>query len=165
MRLVMAVSADGYVARGLDDDMRWAGRADKQAFRLLTSVGGVCAAGSTTFGLMPGLQGRRLVQLTRRAPQGFDQLDGARSMTLSQFAYAHPNGWLLGGQTVALEALDGMMLDEVFLVRNRTSLGSGVAEDMRWRMAKRFWDSRDVVTLDCEADGSSAVVERWSRRG
>lgn len=152
MRLIMAVSADGYVSQGPEDDMSWTGRADKQAFRLLTSVGGVCAAGSTTFDRMPELPGRTLIRLTRMAQEG--------SMTLGRFAHLHPGGWLLGGATVAREAFDLGMIDEAFFVVNGTELGSGQAEGLRFDMARRFWRSRDVLSFS--AGDSTARVERWS---
>lgn len=44
LKLIMAVSADGFVSNGPDDHMDWTGPDDKKAFRLLTSVGGVLGA-------------------------------------------------------------------------------------------------------------------------
>ena len=63
LRLIMAVSADGYLASGLNDDMSWTGQLDKTIFKLLTSVGGVVGAGHNTFWQLPHLSGRRLVCL------------------------------------------------------------------------------------------------------
>lgn len=159
MKLIMAVSADGYVAKGPTDDMSWTGRADKHAFRLLTSVGGVCAAGSRTFDQMPKLPGRELIRLTRHAPPNFDD---SSSMTLGRFAYLHPSGWLLGGPTVAQEAFELGMVDEAFFsVAEGVKLDGGIGEALRARMASRFWQSRTVLTLDVA--GSRARVERWAR--
>ncbi len=47
MRLIMGVSADGYVAMDDEDDMSWLGETDKKVFRIITGVGGVCAVGGT----------------------------------------------------------------------------------------------------------------------
>ena len=149
MRLILAVSADGYLARGSDDQMEWTGSEDKLAFRQLTSVGGVCAAGSTTHALMPRLPGRELIRLSRKPQEG--------SMGLGRLAYLHPDAWLLGGPTVALEAFQLSMVDEAFFCLNPTELGGGIAEDLRWRMSSRFWRSRAVATV------GGVRVERWWR--
>ena len=113
MRLLMAVSADGFLARGPDDDMRWTGRLDKKVFRLLTGVGGVCGAGSTTYDLMETtLKGRTLFRLSR---SGHD-------MGLRLFAEAHPSAWLIGGPTIAVEAFQRGLIDEVHLYRSEVKL-------------------------------------------
>lgn len=93
MRLLMAVSADGFLCRSDSDDMSWTGRMDKLVFRTLTGVGGVCAAGRVTWNLMPRLEGRQLIPLSRR------------NYTLHRFEDEHPDGWLLGGPSVAMAAL------------------------------------------------------------
>ncbi len=141
MRLLMAVSADGFLCRGPTDDMMWTGSMDKRLFRVLTGVGRVCAAGSTTRDVMRDLPGRTLFELSRGG------------YTLEDFARDHPNGWLLGGPTVAEAALRAKLLDEVHLswicdVR----LGSGVAADSVFKdhltdkyMSTTFGD----VVLEC----------------
>lgn len=103
MRLLMAVSTDGYLCRGPDDDMDWTGPADKALFRVLTSVGGVCAAGTTTWNLMPALEARQLIPLSR---EGY---------TLRRLEDEHPEAWLLGGPTVANAALCRSLVREVHL--------------------------------------------------
>jgi dihydrofolate reductase len=96
MRLIMAVSADGYVSRKGDDAMKWTGRDDKTAFKLMTSAGdGVLGAGTTTFRAMPPtLPGRRLVQITRHANSSCS--DPSR-MTLGTFYARHRPGRREGG--------------------------------------------------------------------
>jgi dihydrofolate reductase len=120
MRLILAVSADGFLATGPDDDMSWTGPDDKAAFRLLTSVGGVYGAGSTTFDQMPALPGRRGYRITRNPGSARAPLES--SMTLGRFAHAFPDAWLLGGPTVALEALRTGMVDQVYLCRTDRAL-------------------------------------------
>lgn len=146
MRLILASSRDGILACGPRDDMRWTGSDDKRVFRLLTQVGGVLAAGRTTFEQMPYLKGRRLRCLSRRpgmvrealpplsfrkadelAPQDLVYADA--TMTLGQFQHAHPDGWLIGGPTVAHEALDANLVSQVFMCRAPVDLMAYPFED------------------------------------
>jgi len=113
MKLIMAVSKEGYVTRCLDDDMSWTGPSDKTAFRLLTCVGGHIACGSRTWDRMPHqLPGRHLVKLSTSAPIGHE------TPTLDWFEKHHPDGWLIGGQTIALEALKKDLVDQAFIVHS-----------------------------------------------
>lgn len=115
MRLLMAASLDGYLCRDERDDMSWTGPADKALFRALTGVGRVCAAGRTTWNIMPKLEGRQLIPLSRGC---FD---------LARLQALHPDAWLLGGPTVARAAVLYGMVDEFHLVRSRrVRLGGGV---------------------------------------
>ncbi len=119
MRLLMVVSADGFLCSGPADDMMWTGSMDKRLFRVLTGVGRVCAAGSTTRDIVRNLPGRTLFGLSRHG------------YTLEDFAGDHPDGWLLGGLTVAVAALRAKLLDEVHLSWIcDVKLGSGVAADL-----------------------------------
>ena len=77
LKLVMAVSKDGFVSLGTNDDMLWTGPDDKRAFRLLTSVGGVLGAGRRTFEQLPRLKGRRVICLSTR--KGFVKNAEARA--------------------------------------------------------------------------------------
>jgi hypothetical protein len=105
----MAVSGDGYLARGPDDDMSWTGPLDKAVFRALTAIGGVVAAGSHTFDLMPKvLHGRTLLRLSRTS---------ILSWSLEQLARVQPGAWLVGGPTVVRAALDSNLVAEVHLCR------------------------------------------------
>lgn len=114
MRLLMAVSADGYLCLGPNDDMKWTGPTDKKLFRALTSVGGVCAVGVTTYHLTPSLDGRQLIPLSRRG------------YTLDRLQEEHPDAWLLGGPTVAKAALDAGLVTEAHINEVNHYLGDGV---------------------------------------
>lgn len=182
LKLVMAVSKDGFVSLGPNDDMLWTGPDDKRAFRLLTSVGGVLGAGRRTFEQLPRLKGRRVVCLSTR--RGFAEnaagrearqlplLDGPipddaafeRMMTIGQFAHAHPDGWLIGGQTVALEALSVGLVEQVFLCHAPIELHrSGLFDP---RVAQRelitphisSWSRQERLRL------GGTTVEVWRRK-
>jgi len=129
LRLVMAVSADGFVARGPKDTMDWTGHNDKRAFRLLTSVGSVLGVGRATAEVMPDhLPGRTLHVLSNRPGLG---------MSIGAFAFKYPGAWLIGGQTVAMEGLMNGLVTEVHICRNPAHLGSGVKDEMTPWMASR----------------------------
>lgn len=125
MKLLMAVSADGYVARGPEDDMTWTGPTDKAVFRLLT-MGETVGAGRVTYNLMRNLKlkGRDLRLITSNPGAGY---------TLESFARNCPRSWLIGGHTVALSALDHNLLDHVYLSVVGVELGHGIKLDHRFR--------------------------------
>lgn len=107
MRLILAVSADGYLARQKNDRMDWLGSTDKSIFRILTGVGSWCATSAKTAECMPKtLQGRELTVLSRKG------------MSLAEFAEWKPEGWLLGGPTLAMAALETGLLTEVHMCRS-----------------------------------------------
>ena len=165
MRLIMAVSNDGYVAQGPKDDMSWTGDADKRAFRLLTSVGGgVCGVGSTTFDLMPKLKGRKLWRLTS-SPGDHGGHQGL-ACTLGWFAHSYPGAWLLGGPTLAQAAFDIGLIDEAFFcviqgidleLEARDDEDGLVPEQLRLQMARRSW-GHEVVYKH-----GGLKIERWHR--
>lgn len=117
LRIVMAQSADGFVCLHSADDMKWTGSDDKAAFRLLTSVGGVVLAGSRTVRHMPThLPGRNLFEVSRR-----------KGLTLEYYA-SHLNlkdAWLVGGQTVALAAIEQGLVSEVHLCTSPVRIDHG----------------------------------------
>jgi dihydrofolate reductase len=126
MKLIMAVSKDGYVARGENDDMAWTGPDDKTVFKLLTHVGGLpLGVGRKTFEMIPKLPGRSLVSLS---------MDPTKGCTFTSFYDQYPDAWLIGGQTIAMQAIEREMVDQVFLCRSPQVLGRGVKID--WRLSQ-----------------------------
>lgn len=183
LKLVMAVSKDGFVSLGPRDDMLWTGPDDKRAFRLLTSVGGVLGAGRRTFEQLPRLKGRRVFCLSTRrsmvqnaaAREAMElPLDGnakvsdeaayEETMSLGMFAHRHPTGWLIGGQTVALEALSIGLVDQVFLCRAPLELHRSTLFDPR--VAQRdlisprlsSWSRQERLKI------GGTTVEVWRRK-
>lgn len=127
LKLIMAMSTDGFLCRGPEDDMRWTGYSDKRIFHALTMTGGVMGAGRKTFDLLPPLHGRTLVCISRSgSDEKFDR-QGHRwpVMSLGMFAHRYPGAWLLGGPTVACEALNTHMVDEVHLCQSPAFIGRG----------------------------------------
>lgn len=117
MKLIMAVSKDGFCARGPDDKMEWTGLTDKAVFKLMTLSGsGPIFAGHTTYKLLPTLKGRKVYGLSRNGLC----LDKAASIK---------GGWLIGGLTVALAALEAGYIEEVVLCHTPVKLGAGIPMD------------------------------------
>lgn len=134
LKLIMAMSADGFLCRGSDDDMRWTGLTDKRLFHALTMTGGAMGAGRKTCALLPPLPGRTLVCLSNGPAdyayfptRGYSSREKAvmqvPQMSLGMFAHRYPGAWLLGGPTVASEALDTQLVDEVHLCQSPAFIG------------------------------------------
>lgn len=130
MRLLLARSSDGFLARGPDDDMRWTGQSDKAAFRLLTLSNGndVLLAGSRTFDQMPKLPGRQMERLSRKGDAG--TADSWKEGTSLEVAAAcWPDAWLIGGPTVAAEALRAGLVRRAFIMTAPVALEQGIRAD------------------------------------
>lgn len=118
MRLLLASSADGYLARGPEDDMKWTSPIDKAVFRLLTisNADDVLLAGSRTFDQMPRLAGRRMERLSR----------GPKGLGLSEAASRWPSAWLIGGPEVAVAALRLGLISRAFICVSPVELREGI---------------------------------------
>lgn len=105
MHLMLGMSSDQILALGPDDNMSWM-QADKDLFKMLTHTnGGKCFVSQKTFDLMPhNLKGRHLRVLTRQA-------FGAMERGLEC------DWWLLGGPTLAVEALEAGFIDRCFFTK------------------------------------------------
>lgn len=156
MKVLLAVSADGFVAKHGRDDMSWTGKQDKQLFRLLTNLDDEpLAVGAATLPLMPALKGRRIIGLSRtpnsRGRGGYHIEDW---MTLLELERWFPKAWVIGGQSVALEAVRAGYVDRVVLSRVQTLLDVGIALSP---------ELRDFGTRVCLAQFSETVVELRQR--
>lgn len=172
----MAVSRDGYVARSPEDDMSWLGKTDKAIFRILTGVGQECAISAWSCHLIPGnegrLPGRSLHPLSREGFHHADEENGKLGAwgTLDEFYNAHPDGWLLGGQALAIDALEARYVDEVHLCRSDRSAFPdpklAMADELTgWLRARPFrpgreeWWANDMNTII-----NDVRVECWRRQ-
>ena len=124
--LLMAVSHDDFVARNDHDDMRWTGSADKALFKALTlSSSQPLLAGRKTYDLMPKLDGRTVVPLSRNPELG---------VSLEKAAELYPGAWLIGGHEVARAALQAGLVDLVYESR---ITGVRLKEGLPWRPISR----------------------------
>jgi len=151
MKLIMAISQDNCVARSPQDDMSWLGASDKAAFRLLTGVGGVLGVSARTANFMPPkLTGRKLVVLSHH------------TMDLTTFHTRHPDAWLLGGQTLALSALELGFVTEAHLCRSTRYAFPHTADDPSYDM---LTSSLKVYgfTMVLKTPVGDTVVENWRK--
>ncbi len=175
LKLVMAVSKDHFVARGPDDDMGWTGEQDKKAFRLLTMVGGVMGAGRRTFDLLSRtvLQGRKLVCISREGEGyaykpvegwgGYEEtLAQCPRMSLGHFACNYPGAWLIGGPTVAYEAVSACLIDEIHLCKVDEYIGAkrGDTPIPLWHALGQDWGKRFVRAASTKLDGVEVTCYR-----
>jgi len=110
VKLIMAVSKDGFVARGEDDDMSWTGPIDKAVFRLLTSTSDVLAVSAKTLQYMPKERpGRGKLYALSTDPR--------RGVALEDLAPIAPDAWLLGGQELGIYAMKNGFVNKAYLCR------------------------------------------------
>lgn len=150
MRLIMAISRNGYVSRGPTDTMTWTGPTDKAVFKLLTSTEDVLAASAQTLEYMPSaLPGRGKVFALSTNPM--------RGVALEDLAPAAPNAWLLGGQTIGLHAMRNGFVDQVYLCLNPAVIDTEEFPEAQADMLRPYLESRQ------EAAGRGAWWERSLR--
>jgi dihydrofolate reductase len=184
LKLIMAVSADGYLADGPDDDMSWTGKLDKLVFKLLTSVGGPLGAGRRTFMSLPNLPGRELVCLTSRT--GHDLFvhkpnfkpallgpekptavpkDAAvvahRLMTLRKFERCCSGGWLIGGPETAAAAVDMGLVAEAVMCHGSVQLGGGIPD----RLSPLFEEAKWLRTELRVSMGDATLTTVFWKKG
>jgi dihydrofolate reductase len=151
MKLILAVSRDGFLASGPSDDMRWTGPADKYAFRLLTlSDGEPLLAGRRTAEMLPPLPGRDVVRLDRA------------TLSVEQAGRILPHAWLIGGPTVALEALRLGLVRSAFIHRVQHVLGDGVPfAPLRELLPEQPWGfvKNDALVIELYRE-----VQQWPGR-
>lgn len=152
MKLIMAVSGDGFVAKGPDDDMSWTGPIDKAVFKLLTSTSDVLAVSAKSLEFMPKeLPGRgRLYGLST---------DPRKGVQLEDFAAMFPDAWLLGGQELALYAMKNGFVDKAYICRALNAQADGpwsIRDKLTDYFARRryakgrgsWWDQAMRVKMD-----------------
>jgi len=153
MKLIMACSADGYLAKSSNDDMRWTEGDDKKVFKLLT-MGENMGAGSTTYEMMKGLKlpGRGLTKISRY-----------NGISLSDFAAR--NKTLIGGATIARAAFNRNMIDIAYICRSYKVLGPEMTEQDRIDFAIENTLLHNNMNYIDAINFDRVVVEIYKRKG
>lgn len=124
MKLLMAISADGFVARGPDDDMRWLGPTDKGVFKLLTTQTdpSILVRSRRTELAMPRvLNARKIISVTRK--HGGVSLEKAHANW--------PDAWMVGGQELATVAIKAGMIGTAFLCHSPRYCFDGIPSTLQ----------------------------------
>lgn len=140
LKLIMAVSNDGFTARGPTDNMRWTGFSDKQAFKLLMSTHPILLVGRQTHDVMPALPYRRVVCISRNPDKG---------LSLGQAMTEFPDAWLGGGTKVAVAALEAGLVGLAYICRSSAVLGGGDSFDPVKALLPKTPRQTIVLDLSC----------------
>jgi dihydrofolate reductase len=105
MKFIAAISPDGYMAQGANDNMSWTPKIDKKIFQLISSLNnGICFVSEQTMKNMPqNLPGRTLIPLSRKG------------LTLQLAEKMFPNSLLIGGPTLLRAANQLNLIDELII--------------------------------------------------
>ena len=132
--LLMAVTADGMIARGADHFPDWTGAADKRFFARRTRAAGVVIMGSKTFDtLARPLPGRRNIVLSRdpaRASRPPDLVFTAMApgeILAGLAAEGFEEAILAGGSRINTLFASRGLIDEVILTVSPLLFGQGLA--------------------------------------
>lgn len=131
--LLMAVTADGMIARNTSQLVDWSGKADKQYFVQITKQAGVMIMGSKTFDTIGrALPGRKSIVLTRdtsRRSRDENLVFTSRSpeKVLDMLEdQGYPSAALIGGAVINSLFASANLVDEIHLTVVPTLFGQGL---------------------------------------
>lgn len=149
LKLIMAVSADGFVARGPDDPMNWLGPTDKGIFKLLTTQSSpsvLIRSRRTALAMPHALAGRDFVTVSRKGP-----------LDLREAAKAYRDAWLVGGQELALAGIEAGLVSGAWLCVSQRYCFDGVPSRLKECL------TASGIKLVMETQVNDVKVQRYSR--
>lgn len=108
MKALFVESSNHYLAKGANDTMTWTPILDKQIFKLLTTISGVCVCSKHTYGLLPQ---KMLADQARK----FIVADKTGNKSLPVLNLLYPNAYLIGGPVFLREAYKSCVIDTVIV--------------------------------------------------
>ena len=113
MKTMFVESANHYLAKGPNDDLRWTGVLDKKLFRLLTSFGsGVCICSKHTYNLLPQ---NMLADPARR----YIVAEKTGKNSLVALNQVHPGAFLICGPKLLQIAYNLSILDTIVVTTTK----------------------------------------------
>lgn len=132
--LVMAVTADGMIARNSTEVIDWTGKADKRYFVSVTKKAGVMIMGSKTFDMIGQvLPGRKSIVITKDPSRISDHpdlmyTDQAPEQILSGLAAeGYTGATVIGGSIVNTLFMKKGLIDEIHLTVVPLLFGDGLS--------------------------------------
>lgn len=108
MKAAFVESLNGYMARGATDNMMWTPILDKQIFKLITTISGVCVCSRHTYNLLPQ---KMLSDPARK----FIVAEKVGNKSLPALNILYPNAFLIGGPTFLKKAYDMSVIDTMII--------------------------------------------------
>jgi len=110
MIAIYAISNNGYMARGPNDDMSWTSSLDKKIFNLLTTAFGDCVSSKTSYHLLP--------QKMRDDPmRNIYIAERTGKKSLVELNRRNPKIVLIGGPTILKAAYDLNILHTIIVTK------------------------------------------------
>jgi len=149
MQLILGLSKNNFIAKSENDDMTWL-KGDKNIFRLLSSAGqGINFISKKSSKFMPeSLKGRELMIISR---------SGNHYWTLEEANKYFKTANLLGGQTLALEAINKNYITDIFLTYAPIELKTGIKFNLDKIIEEKF-NLAQTITID------GVVVYHWKKK-
>ena len=116
MKAIFVESANGYLAKGPEDDMTWTPSLDKKLFKLMTFVlGGVCVCSLHTYTLLPK-------QVLNDGERRFIIAEKTGLNSLVMLNKRFPNAVLVGGPRFLKAAYDLGVIDTFIVTTTETTI-------------------------------------------
>jgi dihydrofolate reductase len=146
MQLILGLSKNNFIAKSENDDMGWL-KTDKNVFRLLSATnGGINYISKKSGEFMPDiLPGRKIIKLSRK------------SLNLDMAYTLNRKSNLLGGQTLALEAINKNYITDIFLTYSPIELETGIKFNLDKIIQEKF-NKVQKITID------GVVVYHWKKK-
>jgi len=134
LTLVMAVTADGKIARHSNEAIDWTGKADKKYFVSVTRKAGVMIMGSKTFDMIGKvLPGRKSIVITRDPARvshhpDLEYTDKTPEQILTSLkARGYKAATLVGGAMINTLFMEKGLVDEIHLTVVSILFGTGLS--------------------------------------
>ncbi|MBP5485917.1 MAG: hypothetical protein J6Y07_04405 [Alphaproteobacteria bacterium] len=117
MKTILVESSNGYMAKGPNDTMTWTPVLDKQIFKLLTTIGGVCVCSKHTYNLLPQ-------KMLNDPAREFIVAEKTGAKSLPALNIVHPGAYLIGGPVFLKAAYNMSVIDTIIIATTKEPIES-----------------------------------------